>query len=203
MKTKSAAKRQAIVTVATEVFREYGFERASMSEILARVGGSKATLYNHFASKEALFLEVAFPAIEAENNAVMDVLDATGREVGELLQEFGEKAMTLSYSPDVMAARRLTIAEAHRFNIGPMGYQLGYVPSVDRIAAFLAKAMQQGQLREADPHLATLHLAALLEAELLQRFLYHVMTPEDTLAIPAMVRRALAVFMAAYGPHPQ
>jgi len=28
-----------------------------MAEICARVGGSKATLYNHFASKDELFLK--------------------------------------------------------------------------------------------------------------------------------------------------
>jgi AcrR family transcriptional regulator len=55
MKTKTESKRQAILTAAAEVFREVGFERASMSEIRARIGGSKATLYNYFPSKEKLF----------------------------------------------------------------------------------------------------------------------------------------------------
>ena len=45
---------------------ELGFERTSMSEICTRLGGSKATLYNYFASKEALFLEVMFQASEAD-----------------------------------------------------------------------------------------------------------------------------------------
>ena len=57
MRTKSDEKRQAILDVAAEVFREAGFERASMSEICTRVGGAKATLYNHFASKDELFLK--------------------------------------------------------------------------------------------------------------------------------------------------
>lgn len=60
MRTKSDEKRQAILDVAAEVFREAGFERASMSEICTRVGGSKATLYNYFPSKEELFFEVMF-----------------------------------------------------------------------------------------------------------------------------------------------
>jgi len=56
MKSKTEAKRLAILNAASEVFREVGFERASMSEIRARIGGSKATLYNYFPSKDDLIV---------------------------------------------------------------------------------------------------------------------------------------------------
>ena len=39
MRVKSEARRQAILEVAAEVFREHGFEQASMAEISARLGG--------------------------------------------------------------------------------------------------------------------------------------------------------------------
>ena len=65
MKTKTESKRQAIIQAAAEVFREVGFERASMSDIRERIGGSKATLYNYFPSKEKLFFEVMHQAKEA------------------------------------------------------------------------------------------------------------------------------------------
>lgn len=55
MRVKSEAKRQAILAVARESFTRHGFETTSMSAIASEVGGSKATLYNHFSSKEALF----------------------------------------------------------------------------------------------------------------------------------------------------
>lgn len=58
MKKKTETKSQAIVDIAAEVFREMGFQRASMSEICRRVGGSKATIYSYFPSKELLFFEV-------------------------------------------------------------------------------------------------------------------------------------------------
>ena len=50
MRVKTEEKRQAILEEAAKAFQELGFERTSMSEICARVGGSKATLYNYFAS---------------------------------------------------------------------------------------------------------------------------------------------------------
>src|SRR6204780_5843981 len=48
-------RREHILKVAREVFFEYGYSAASMSQIAARLGGSKGTLYNYFKSKEELF----------------------------------------------------------------------------------------------------------------------------------------------------
>ncbi len=47
MRKKSEERRQAMIDIAGEVFNEIGFEGASMAEISARIGGSKATLYNY------------------------------------------------------------------------------------------------------------------------------------------------------------
>ena len=53
--SRSDAKRRAILDVASEVFLAQGYAATSMSEIAARLGGSKGTLYNYFRSKEELF----------------------------------------------------------------------------------------------------------------------------------------------------
>ncbi len=47
---RTEAKREAILKTAAQAFVELGYERASMSEIAARVGGSKGTLYAYFPS---------------------------------------------------------------------------------------------------------------------------------------------------------
>ena len=44
MKTKTEAKRRAILEKAADVFRELGFEKASMSEICARVGAARVKI---------------------------------------------------------------------------------------------------------------------------------------------------------------
>src|SRR3546814_3896105 len=74
MRTKSEARKDAILGVALEVFREVGFEAASMSQISARVGGSKATLYNYFASKEELLLEAMLFSAHKHAQDVMQLL---------------------------------------------------------------------------------------------------------------------------------
>ncbi|CAI1972516.1 Uncharacterized HTH-type transcriptional regulator yvdT [Serratia ficaria] len=58
MKVRTNARRDAIVEEAALLFQEMGYERASMNELAKRVGGSKATLYGYFSSKEELFTAV-------------------------------------------------------------------------------------------------------------------------------------------------
>jgi len=200
MRTKSDEKRQAILDVAAEVFREAGFERASMSEICARVGGSKATLYNYFPSKEELFFEVMFLSTEAEFEATHKALDPTTEDIGASLKNFGERFLTLLCSPEVLAVRRLIVAESGRSELGRLCYTRGPKRSQAEVSRFLASAMAQGRLRQADPLVATLHLRGLLEAELLDRFFFQVDDAVSKKEIKAITERAICVFMAAYGP---
>ena len=200
MRAKTETRRQAILAAAAEVFQETGFERTTMAAICERLGYSKATLYNYFASKEELFSAVVFEATEAEFQATLEALDATVTDMTEALQKFGRGLLTLLYSPQVQAVRRLVVAEAGRSELGKQCYELGPVRNEAATAVFLQQAMDAGQLRQADARIAALHLRGLLEAEWLDRFLFQTLEPVSAEEISATVGRAVAAFMAAYGP---
>ena len=51
-------KRQSIIKVAMELFKIYGFEKASINDIARKANVSQVTIYNHFGSKEGLAREV-------------------------------------------------------------------------------------------------------------------------------------------------
>lgn len=200
MRTKSVAKRQAILDAAQAVFQDAGFERTSMEDIRKRAGFSKATLYSYFASKEELFVEFIQNATEAQFQASLAALDATSDDIGEALSEFGTRYLTLMYlSPLVMAVRRLVVSEAARAGLGPMVYQLGPERTHAAIGAFLGAAMAKGKLRQADTRLASQHLIALIDAEWLEPFLCQTLDTPTVEALGAAVRRGVAVFLAAYG----
>ena len=55
---RSARKRRAILDAATEVFLKSGYLGTNMDEIAALSSVSKQTVYKHFSSKEALFIEI-------------------------------------------------------------------------------------------------------------------------------------------------
>jgi AcrR family transcriptional regulator len=199
MKTKTEAKRQAILKAATEVFREVGFERASMSEIRSRIGGSKATLYNYFPSKEKLFFEVMYQAKELELGAITAALDADAADVKQELLQFGQRLLPALYSPEAIAIRRLAIAESGNSGIGKVVFEGSTVPIEKHVAEFLRKGMKRGVLRTAEPKTAAMHLLSLLESELLQRVLLGMMEAVKPDAIKGAVRRAVDVFLSGYG----
>lgn len=200
MRTKSDTRRQAILNAAAKVFQETGFERASMSAICERLGYSKATLYNYFASKEELFSAVVFDATEAEFQATLEALDPTMQDITQALELFGQRLLTLIYSPQVQAMRRLVVSEAGRSGLGGKCYELGPVRNEAVAAEFLQQAMNMGKLRQADARIAALHLRGLLDAEWLDRFLFQVLKEIRADELKLSVQRAVSAFMAAYGP---
>src|SRR3546814_7792021 len=51
-------RREKILQAATEVFFKSGFAGASIDEVIAKVGGSKRTIYDYFGNKEELFAAI-------------------------------------------------------------------------------------------------------------------------------------------------
>ena len=199
MRTKTEEKRQAIIDVAAAAFGELGFERASMSEICTRLGGSKATLYNYFPSKEALFLEVMFQASEADFQNTMLALQAPGVDAAQTLRDFGQRFLGLLYSPNVMAVRRLLVSEGGRSNIGQRCWEMGPARGNAAIKDFLQLGIERKLLREADTEIMMHQLLALLEAELLPRFVFQHLPAPTHEEIILISERAVETFMRAYG----
>ena len=81
MRVRTEDRRQAIIDVALQVFREVGFERASMALISRRLGGSKGTLYGYFRSKEELFETTMKVACEGPGDQIMNLLDPCSNDL--------------------------------------------------------------------------------------------------------------------------
>jgi AcrR family transcriptional regulator len=69
-----ARKRAEIVQVASRMFLEHGYATTTMSAIADALGGSKATLWAHFASKEELFAAAVDSHVETFSRDVDEVL---------------------------------------------------------------------------------------------------------------------------------
>jgi AcrR family transcriptional regulator len=111
---RGVARRQAFLQFAREVFLEYGFEDASVNEIVRRAGGSLATLYGQFGSKEGLFLAVA--EVQYERYA-RDIVPATVPDLPleQGLQALGEQYLRATLSPDHLAFYRIVVGEGRKF----------------------------------------------------------------------------------------
>lgn len=201
---KRDAKRQAILDTAYRLFRTQGFDNTSVSQITTEVGGSKATIYSHFPSKAELFVECMTAAAEdyITGLAVQSVarLDASGTDPSTMLREFGASFLKFLCSPDIVATRRLMIAEASRAGVGKL-FRAKLTALRAHVEAFLSQLMATGALRDDDPQLAADHLRALLEAEIIEPLLLQARADSpDEKEIALTVDRAVTAFMRAYAP---
>ncbi len=201
MRVKTAERRDAIVAAAAEVFLEEGFEGASMAGISARIGGSKATLYGYFKSKEELFVAVTHEQAKKQMEPALAALEQETGELQKTLQVFGEKTAHFLCQESTLQTHRMILAEAGRSDIGRRFHEEGPKMGMERVAAFLKKQMTAGRLRPADPMLATLQLCALLDCETVKPMLLGLETAISRPRMKRMVERAVQTFLAAYAPH--
>jgi AcrR family transcriptional regulator len=198
MRVKTDARRKAILDAAWELFKEHGVERASMSEISARVGGSKATLYNYFSSKEELFIAAVLNALEDVAEEVFATLK--GDSLSPMLRRFGLEYLKLRFAPDLMAVNRIMIAEGERSGLGPLMFDQVVAPKWGQLGKFLEEAMQRGELLTADAEIASFQLKALFECNLLEKRIHGCISGATNAELKADIDIAVDTFLRAYAP---
>jgi len=198
MRKRSDRKRQAILDAAYGLFREKGFDRTSVSEIRARAGGSKATIYSYFNSKEELFVECMFSLMENYLEGIFCDLQNPTDDLLSVLQDFGESFLRMVCSPEMVSVRRLMIAEAGRAGIGHLFYEK-LMSIRQQVTSFLSIVMAEGKLRGCDADLAAGQLRALLETELFEPLLLCAGNGHpDEQTIASAAERAVGTFLKAY-----
>jgi AcrR family transcriptional regulator len=200
MRVRTEAKRREILDNASHVFLEQGFERASMSEIAARVGGSKTTLYGYFKSKEELFVAVASAQADEQVAPAFAALGQSAEDLRGALLTVAEALITFLISPNAIAAYRMVMSEAGRSDIGRHFYAHGRERGIRDLASFLERARQNGQIRSCDSFIAATHFLALVESEYLPAALFGVERPTPTRReLHRSMEQVVDIFLAAYG----
>ena len=199
MRVKTDAKRRAILEAAAEVFREQGFAGASMTAVSERAGGSKATLYRYFGSKEDLFVGMMLDAVLDHANAVFDTLRPSD-DLRRTLERFGASLLTLSLSEEALSVRRISIAEGSRSGMGERLYDRGAKVLWSKMADFLAGEMRAGRLRPEDPWMVAMHLRGMLEADLVNRALIGAPFDARSKRLREHAAKAVEALLRAYGP---
>lgn len=153
-----ADSRRRLIQAAAEAFREEGY-RASIDHIAERAGVARQTVYNHFPCKEDLFSEVARIAADT----ILVSLDGDGRDIRERLLRFAAAFRQRLLSEEGLAMFRTLSAEVPRFPaLGQAFFEKGPKQTLGRLAAFLASAMRNNELRRDDPLFAAETLIGML-----------------------------------------
>jgi len=204
MKVRTQARRDAIVEAAAELFEEAGYEGASMNELARRLGGSKATLYGYFASKEELFVAVVQAFATAHlGDATADLVAALEERpaLGPFLHRVGNKVLQVMLNDRrALAVYRMVIAEAGRSEVGELFHETGPRQCMEALTRFMAATIERGAMRKTDPTMAAVQFMALLTAETGVR-LYQQNPPRIAAAeIQQRVTRAVDFFLLGVAP---
>jgi len=198
--TQSSApegKRAAVQRAATAVFLEVGYGAASMDAIARAAGVSKATVYAHFASKDALFAAILAEGSRARFGDIDS--DDAGADIADGLRSIGRKFFDMALSKGGIAIYRLVVAEAARFpERGRAFYESAPLVLRDSVARFVGRAVERGQLAVADPHLAADQFVGMIKGDLYVRLLLGVTDEASPEEVEQVIEQAVQTFLAAF-----
>ena len=123
--TTTNPKRQAIIKAATRMFLAHGYRNISMEKVAQAAPVSKATLYNHFDSKNTLLAGVIAELCEALSKTI--TLTATHEDnIEDTLNRIAASFVELIFSEDAIGIYRLVIAESRDFpELSQLFYDIG------------------------------------------------------------------------------
>jgi TetR/AcrR family transcriptional repressor of mexJK operon len=202
---RTARKRRAILTAATEVFLQHGYLGASMDEVAARAAVSKQTVYKQFADKQHLFSEIVLGTTAQVVDGFARAFASTLEESTDVRQAFRDLARLFLDSllqPDVLRLRRLVLAEADRFpDIAGAWFDGAFHRSMVLLGESMTRLADRGMLRGLpDPALAAYQFAGLVMYKPMNQAMFAGTgtqpTPDE---LDDIAERAAEVFLAAYG----
>lgn len=193
---RGLARRQAMLDAARRLFIEKGFEKTTLTDIIAQSGGSRATLYEHFGDKAGLFR-----AMMEENSAnILKGLCAahTGEgvtpEAG--LTCFGLHLVRELLSERVVSVLRILIAEGGRIpDIADSFFRIGPDTAASRLADYLRHLSDDGVLRIDNPRDAAQAFLGMIAGNLVIRTLIMPDRLPRLEELDRYVRQAVVLFL--------
>jgi len=199
--SRSDVRRRAILDVAKAVFLAQGYAATSMSEIAAKLGGSKGTLYNYFRSKEELFSAFIVDTCQGPAMEIFDPLPqiGEGKPVRESLITLGVSLMEFLQLDDMVALHRLVVAEVGRFpEIGEMFYEAGPKRGETRFTEYFERAIEAGRVPPGDARLMGQRLKDLVMSDVYMRRMWGVLPRLSAQALETHVANSVDIFMRAF-----
>jgi len=126
-------------------------------------------------------------------------LPADGDPV-ETLRLLATSLMKTIMQPEIIELHRMVTGAAGRFpELGRLLYERGPGRGHERIADWMARLMQRGVLRAADPVVASHHFSGLCQGGSFQRVLMGASSPPKAAEVKREIDAVIEVFMRAYG----
>ncbi len=176
MKDRAEATRQRLLEAAEAVFAEFGFYRASISELTRRARVAQGTFYVHFRTKEEIFREL-----------VRQLSHDLRRELQEAVvplvdRKDAERVGFETFLSFVLRRRNLYSVLRECESVDPELYQWYYERLAEGYVRGLRQAMAREQIRRLNPEAIAYALMGLFQMVGMRWSLWQrTMPPEDVL----------------------
>lgn len=196
MRTKTVERRQAIVDLASEIFQEFGYSRASMSMISARVGGSKSTIYSYFSSKEELFSAIMTETIVDRVVNCANILVDSAEDISTALLKFADGFLAHLTAHRSIAMFRAGISGSYESKLSKSIYHKNAKRAWSQVGKYFEKRQKDELLRDVDVDLMVAHFKGLIESGIFEPLLSG---DEPWLDPKHAAGHAVEAFLRAYG----
>lgn len=196
--------RTAVVDAARTLFLQQGYAGTTMEEIAELAGLTKRTVYNNFADKEALFIQIVEDVIAYAEEFARGLREEfpagiTAANLRGGLKDLGQRLALAIVRPEVVALRRLLIGEAQAFpELAREYFDRAPGQVIEALASGFEHLGQAGLLQVKDARRAATQFAYLVAGEPLDRTIL-VGTPPPKEHIIACAQDGVETFLARYG----
>jgi len=150
-----------ILTAALAVFGERGLAAARLEDVAKRAGLSKGTIYLYFPNKEELFREMVRHSVVSAIEEREQLLSGASGSATDVLTEYLRSYWKFIRSEQFAPLFRLIHAEIHNFPDLARFYAEEVVARSHRLlTTLIARGIESGEFRRADPYVAARILTA-------------------------------------------
>lgn len=193
------ARRARYLRAAQRLFAAHGFAGTSTDMIVAEVGGSKATLYKYFPTKEALVAGLIADVVERMSSA-QGGLDVADLPLREALMRFGRATLGAVVSDPALDMLRLSLGEHRRFpELAAAVWTNGPAVTYANFRRFLRERCERGELDVPDEQLAAEHFLAAIAGHIQLKVAMGMAKPPSKREVERRVAAATETFLARYG----
>ena len=197
-RARTEEKRDEIVQIAAELFQKHGYDRCSMAALSERLGGSKATLYGYFPSKECLLRAVIKCEIATEFDRIMhELVEEEDLRAGLIKLGVAYHNKRLSSLP--VANIRSIVNQPPGSTMGKEFYETIIRPHFEDIAKQIESLIDQGRLKRDDPWTMLMHWKGLNDQDLFERRLIGAISGPEDVDVKKIATQAADAFLKIYG----
>ena len=197
-RVRTEEKRNEIVQIAADLFEQMGYDRCSMAMLSERLGGSKATLYGYFPSKEELLRAVLDFQVATDADRIMRDFPAS-QDLRASLIQLGTAYLNKRMSPLPLMNIRTVVTQPAGSTMGKEFYQNIIRPAFNRLTDKFGALIEAGKLRPADPEVMMLHWKGLCDWDFFEQRLLGAIDGPDPKKVKKAVTLAAEAFLKLYG----